>query len=67
MFLTPLFLVAVGIVFPAFPDRIRRYDQRMTRLIKGRDEYVLTLRLMGLFFVVTGSFLSAMFLLGLMR
>ena len=67
MILIPLILGAVGVVFLVFPDWVRRYEQGMTRFIKERDEYVLTLRIMGLGFVLMSALISAMFLLGIMH
>jgi len=52
----PLVFLIVGAVFVIWPDTIRKYDQRMTRFVKERDDYVLVLRLMGGLFIMMHDF-----------
>ena len=65
--LAPLVLVVVGLVCLLFPDTVRRYDQRMTRFIKGRDEYAATARLLGALLALGGLAAFFMLLFGIMR
>jgi hypothetical protein len=50
-----------------WPDTVRKYDQRMTRCIKDRDDYVLVTRLMGGFVIFMGGFILILMLMGLMN
>ena len=60
----PLVFLIVGALFVIWPDTIRKYDQRMTRFVKERDDYVLVLRLMGGLFIMMHGFLLILMLAG---
>lgn len=62
----PPVVVVIGLVLLLFPDKVRRYDQRMTRLIKDRDEYASATRLLGSIFVLLGLGFLFLFMFGLM-
>ena len=64
LIVVPLVFLIVGAVFVIWPDTIRKYDQRMTRFVKERDDYVLVLRLMGGLFIMMHGFLLILMLAG---
>ena len=57
LIVVPLVFLIVGAVFVIWPDTIRKYDQRMVRFVKERDDYVLVLRVMGGLFIMMHGFL----------
>jgi hypothetical protein len=52
--LAALICLAIGVVFLRWPDRVRQHDDRMTRYVKNREEYVTVLRTWG-FILILGS------------
>ena len=58
-----MFLIA-GIVFLAFPAKVRKLDTRMTRYIKDEGEYLFTVRIFGVILLVMAAgmlFLSVVY------
>jgi uncharacterized membrane protein HdeD (DUF308 family) len=54
----PLFIVGtimllIGITLFFFPQKIRKYDIRITKLIRDEDQYILFVRVLGVIFIMT--------------
>jgi hypothetical protein len=66
----PFFIVCVivlfaGLCFLIYPDKIRKYDNRMTRFVPNKDEYFVAVRLMGTLLIV-GAGIGVLFLIALL-
>ena len=48
-------MLLIGVFSLLYPEKIRKYDTRMTRMIKNKDEYLLTVRVLGIVFVIFGA------------
>jgi hypothetical protein len=67
LIIVPIIFLIVGAAMVIWPDTVRKYDQRMTKLIKTREEYVLVTRLMGGSFIFAGGFFLFLMLMGLLK
>jgi len=63
LILTVVFFV-IGLINLLFPDFVRKYDKQLTRYIKNKDDYNLSIRLFGvLSLLISASF----FMVGLLQ
>ena len=67
MILVPILFIVVGVALIVWPDKVRKYDQALTRLIKTRDEYCLVVRSLGGFFILMGLLSLISMLTGSMK
>jgi len=47
-----LVILSAGVICVLFPAWLRKYDTRMTRHIKDKEEYVFTMRFFGLVLII---------------
>jgi hypothetical protein len=59
--------VFIGVLCILFPDFIRRYDDRLTRLVKDREGYKTALMLYGAVFIIAGIFIGVVGFFGLLQ
>ena len=67
LIIVPIVFLIVGAGMFIWPDTVRKYDQRMTRFFKTREDYVLVTRLMGGAFILMGGFFLILMLMGAMK
>jgi len=67
MILVPILFIVVGVALIVWPDKVRKYDERMTRLIKTREDYCLAVRSLGGFFILAGVAFLVLMLTGSMK
>ena len=60
--LSVVFFVAIGCSLIFFPHVIRNYDTIMTRMIKDKEEYVTTCRIVGVIFLMIAIIVIPIFL-----
>ena len=53
----------IGIICAVFPERVKKYDERMTRLIKDESQYITFTRVFGFFFIFLSFAAGFIFLL----
>lgn len=52
--------LGIGILLIKYPEKVRKYDTRMTRRIKDDQAYIMMCRFIGVIFII-GSFVPLIF------